>query len=79
MRLVSVRDRLPRVPVSVVRLSDLSAGAVANFHDARLDEDTCSLLRALGLTARCTLRLSKLGDPCIVQVRGTRSGDAQPD
>ena len=74
MRLVSLRDTLPDVAAPIVRLSDLAAGTLARFDEARLDEDACSLLRALGLTARCTLRLSKLGDPCIVQVRGTRIG-----
>ena len=57
-----------------VRLSDLRAGTIARFEEARLDAAACSLLRALGLTKSCTLRLCQTGDPCIVQVRRTRIG-----
>ena len=59
---------------TAVRLSELGAGAVARFHEARLDAEACNLLRALGLTKSCQLRLCQTGDPCIVQVRTTRIG-----
>jgi Fe2+ transport system protein FeoA len=62
------------VPSTAVRLSDLDPGTVARFHEARLDAEACSLLRALGLTKSCQLRLCQAGDPCIVQVRTTRIG-----
>jgi Fe2+ transport system protein FeoA len=55
-------------------LSDLRVGALARFHEARLDPASCNLLRALGLTKSCQLRLCKAGSPCIVQVRSTRIG-----
>lgn len=57
-----------------VRLSDLRAGTVARFHEARLDPEAVSLLRALGLTVACQLKLCKAGEPYIVQVRTTRIG-----
>ena len=62
------------MPGTPVRLSDLDPGAIARFDEARLDPSACSLLRALGLTKSCVLRLCKTGDPCIVQVRSTRIG-----
>jgi len=62
------------VPVSIVRLSDLEAGRTARFHEANLAPRDCALLRALGLTDSCVLRVCKVGEPCIVQVRSTRIG-----
>ena len=32
------------------------------------------MLRSLGLHDACVMRLCKVGDPCIVQVRATRIG-----
>ena len=60
-----------------VCLCDLEVGAVARFHEARLDPEACHLLRTLGLTRSSLVRLCKLGEPCIVQVRSTRIGLAQ--
>lgn len=57
-----------------VRLSQLPAGSTAQFHAAELADDDSALLRALGLTDRCRLRVCKAGEPCIVQVRTTRIG-----
>lgn len=59
------------VPVS---LAQLSAGTMARVHAAHLASEDCALLRALGLTERCLLRVCKAGEPCIVQVRQTRIG-----
>jgi Fe2+ transport system protein FeoA len=59
---------------TAVKLSELAAGTVARFTEARLDPAACNLLRALGLTKSCQLRLCQAGDPCIVQVRSTRIG-----
>jgi Fe2+ transport system protein FeoA len=39
-----------------------------------LTPQDCALLRALGLTDRCSLRICKVGEPCIVEVRSTRIG-----
>jgi Fe2+ transport system protein FeoA len=57
-----------------VPLSTLQAGAVARLHDTRLDEDTRSLLRSLGLTDASAVRVCKVGEPFILQVRATRIG-----
>jgi Fe2+ transport system protein FeoA len=57
-----------------VRLSDLPVGFVARLHDTRLDAESRSELRALGLTDASILRVCKQGEPCVVQVRTTRIG-----
>lgn len=61
-------------PLPLVRLSDLEAGQTARLHCAALSAQDCALLRAIGLTDRCVLRICKVGEPCIVQVRATRIG-----
>ncbi len=60
--------------VCPVRLCDLPAGAIARLHATDVPGEDGALLRALGLTERCRLRLCKSGEPCIVQVRATRIG-----
>ena len=60
-----------------ISLCDLSVGATARFHEARLDPESCQLLGSLGLTRSSLVRLCKAGDPCIVQVRATRIGLAR--
>jgi Fe2+ transport system protein FeoA len=55
-------------------LSHLAEGQTARLHGADLSPHDCALLRALGLTDRCVLRICKVGEPCIVQVRATRIG-----
>ena len=47
---------------------------MARLHSAELASDDCALLRALGLTDRCLLRVCKAGEPCIVEVKATRIG-----
>lgn len=47
---------------------------MARLHGSDLSAHDCALLRALGLTDRCVLRICKVGEPCIVQVRATRIG-----
>jgi Fe2+ transport system protein FeoA len=56
-----------------VPLLDLAPGAVAVLREVR-DHQSRALLRALGLTDGARLRVCRLGDPCIIQVRGTRIG-----
>jgi Fe2+ transport system protein FeoA len=60
--------------VCPVRLCDLPAGAVARLYAAEVPGEDGALLRALGLTEHCRLRLCKSGEPCIVEVRTTRIG-----
>jgi len=57
-----------------IRLSDVRPGRMARLHTAALAAPDCALLRAIGLTDRCLLRVCKIGEPCIVQVRATRIG-----
>lgn len=57
-----------------VPLTQLTTGSVARLHATDLGSDDCALLRALGLTDQCLLRVCKAGEPCIVQVRATRIG-----
>jgi len=65
----------PASPVPApVRLSELPPGRLARLHGADLTAHDCALLRAIGLTDRCLLRVCKIGEPCIVQVRATRIG-----
>jgi hypothetical protein len=52
----------------------LPPGRLARLHGADLAPHDCALLRAIGLTDRCLLRVCKIGEPCIVQVRATRIG-----
>jgi Fe2+ transport system protein FeoA len=56
-----------------VPLTELRPGALATLHGV-LDPESRPVLRALGLIDACRLRVCKLGDPCIVQVRSTRIG-----
>ena len=57
-----------------VPLTALEPGASARLHATRLDDDTRSLLRALGLTDASRLRVCKCGEPFIIQVRTTKIG-----
>jgi Fe2+ transport system protein FeoA len=57
-----------------VALSTLSKGDVARVHDPQLDPESAGLLRALGLSGSRRFRLCKTGEPCILQVGGTRIG-----
>lgn len=58
----------PAVPLTSVPL-----GTMVTLHDVR-DPHSRSPLRSLGLIDDCKMRLCKIGDPCIVQVRATRIG-----
>jgi Fe2+ transport system protein FeoA len=61
-------------PARTIPLCELPVGDVARLHAVDLDADAAGLLHALGLTADSDLRLCKRGEPCIVQVGGTRLG-----
>jgi Fe2+ transport system protein FeoA len=55
-------------------LTNLSTGQTARLHEARLDANSVGLLRALGLSEAQSFRVCKAGEPCILQVDGTRIG-----
>ena len=67
-----VNEHLPNQ--TPIRLSDLRSGQSARLHTATLAANDCALLKALGLTDHCMLRICKVGEPCIVQVHSTRIG-----
>ncbi|MGE0816469.1 MAG: FeoA family protein [Vicinamibacterales bacterium] len=67
----SPSDAEPRV--TPVPLTAVPVGSVATLHEVR-DAESRAVLRSLGLTDASVLRLCKVGDPCIVQVRSTRIG-----
>lgn len=56
-----------------VPLLDLAPGATAVLRQV-LDCESRAVLRSLGLTDGACLRICRLGDPCIIQVRSTRIG-----
>lgn len=61
-------------PNPAVALSALPAGKTGRLHETSLDEQSLGLLRALGLTPSEAFRLSKAGEPCILEVGSTRIG-----
>lgn len=58
---------------AAVPLTTMPVGALATLHEVR-DAESRPVLRSLGLTDACVMKLCKVGDPCIVQVRSTRIG-----
>jgi Fe2+ transport system protein FeoA len=57
----------------VLPLLDLAPGTTAVLRQVR-DHRSHAVLRSLGLTDGARLRICRLGDPCIIQVRSTRIG-----
>jgi len=64
---------VPSASPAAVPLTSVPVGATATLHEVRCVESR-PVLRSLGLTDACVLKLCKVGDPCIVQVRSTRIG-----
>jgi Fe2+ transport system protein FeoA len=58
---------------SAVALTEMTPGAVAEL-DQVTDPRSRAVLSSLGLTGGARLRLCRIGDPCIIQVRSTRIG-----
>ncbi len=58
---------------ALVPLTTMRVGCVATLCEVR-DAASRGVLRSLGLTDHCQMRLCKVGDPCIVQVQATRIG-----
>lgn len=57
-----------------VALCELRPGERARVHDTGLRCDECELLRAMGLTEACELRVCRGGPRCIVEINSTRLG-----
>lgn len=68
------RTTMEAATAAPVALSALGAGRTGRLHEARLDDDSVGLLRALGLSGAEAFRLCKAGEPCILQVGSTRIG-----
>ena len=58
---------------AAVPLLELTPGTTAVVREV-LDDHSHAVLRSLGLTDGSRLRVCRLGDPCIIQVRSTRIG-----
>ena len=71
--LPTTRPLVPAPASIAVPLTTVRVGATATLHEVR-DAESRLVLRSLGLTDACVMRLCKVGDPCIVQVRATRIG-----
>lgn len=65
---------IPAEPEEAVPLSALRGGSRATVHRRLGSCEDCELLAAMGLVDRCLLRVCQAGEPCIIQVAGTRLG-----
>ncbi len=66
-------DRRDRREPGTVPLVELGPGAMAILQHIS-DLESRAVLQSLGLTGGARLRVCRIGDPCIVQVRSTRIG-----
>jgi Fe2+ transport system protein FeoA len=55
----------PRTPTP---LTQLVPGQTAVVRETRLEAQDAALLRAMGLRPNATIRMCRLGEPCIVEV-----------
>ena len=53
-------------------LTALRPGQVAVIREIRLEADDAALLRAMGLCVNATLRVFRVGSPCVVAVGGVK-------
>jgi len=72
MRDATAPESMTAAPAAVPLL-DLTPGTTAVVREV-LDDHSHAVLRSLGLTDGSSLRVCRLGDPCIIQVRSTRIG-----
>lgn len=70
---VATPDQAAAPDMTMVPLLDLAPGTIAILQQVR-DHQSHTVLRSLGLTHGARLRICRLGDPCIIQVRSTRIG-----
>lgn len=61
---------LGTTPHTLRPLTSLRAGETAIIRETRLDTDDAALLRAMGLCLNATVRIFRIGEPCIVAVGG---------
>ena len=65
-------ENTPRL-AGAVALNELAPGTTAVLRHIA-DAQSRDVLRSLGLVTGVSLRVCRVGDPCIVQVRSTRIG-----
>ena len=70
---VNSSDNATVRPAATVALLELAPGTIAVLRQV-IDDESRVVLRSLGLTDGARLRICRLGDPCIIQVRSTRIG-----
>ena len=68
-----VADATSSASAPTVPLLELAPGTRAVLRQV-LDKRSRAVLRSLGLTDGACLRVCRIGDPCIIQVRATRIG-----
>lgn len=57
-----------------IPLSTLRTGSCAIVRRCLVSCEERELLAAMGLSVRCSLRVCRAGQPCIIRVAGTRLG-----
>lgn len=58
--------------VELAALTDLRAGRVGVIREIGLEPDDAALLRAMGLCLGATVRVFRVGSPCVVAVGGVK-------
>ncbi len=64
-------------PDTATPLIQVPLGTSCRVRQMDLESSDQALLAALGVTGRSLIRLCQVGNPCIVEVRGTRIGMAR--
>ena len=74
--MINTQGITPSTPLETiaVRLTELDVGDCARLQATQLVGQEREWLSALGLDDNSCLRLCKVGNPCIIQVSGTRIG-----
>ncbi len=71
---IEPHDGASRVPTATapapVSLDQLPRGATCRVQGSTLDSADAALLRAMGLRPDASVRVCRLGEPCIVSVKG---------
>jgi Fe2+ transport system protein FeoA len=58
---------------TTIRLTALRAGQRAVIRETRLEPDDAALLRAMGLCLNATVRVFRIGEPCVLAVGGVNA------
>lgn len=64
----------PTIEQNCIPLSQLGEREKAFLHSTELEADEREALVAMGLHEEASFELSKHGQPCIIQIEGTRLG-----